>query len=342
MIKLKKTDVIRLTSLLIIALSLFVIVFVVDFSVIFDRIRGLDYTPSSEITNLSQDLRLSSRAKTILNATHPTILPSESFNKYCGVTNSDTVTLGCYSNGLIYLYDTNDVGLTGIKQSTLAHELLHAVWDRTPENERENLEKALSQIYDNNTKKLESRLKLYSEKDHYDELHSIIGTEIVMYAAAVCPESSCDDAVKTLSDHYAKYFNDQSAVVAFFKQYESKFKELEAEANALYEQIQKNQAQIASLTKACEDGITSLNAAIAVFNQRANNGYFQNLNVFEAERSRLVARQTELQNNYKELERLVASTNKLIDDFNGNIAKTQKLIDNINSSTDQNIQKIED
>ena len=119
----------------------------VDWNIIVDRIRGSSFEPTAEMAKLKDDLNLTSRASIILAATHPTIKDREEFNRACTSSNSTVAILGCYDGQYIYIYNIDNAELAGIKQSTLAHELLHAAWDRMSTPDRTKLEPDLESIY---------------------------------------------------------------------------------------------------------------------------------------------------------------------------------------------------
>ena len=315
----RRNRTIRSIAAIIICASVWIAVIFVDWGFITDRIHGLSFEPTTELTSLKDELSLTTRGSVILSATHPTVKDQTEFNQACASSKSDVSILGCYDGQNIFIYDINNPDLAGIKQSTLAHELLHAVWDRLSSSERAQLQADLQSVYEANLSTLQPRLDLYPEANFYDELHSIIGTELA-------------DLPNSLEKHYARYFNDQDAVVVFFDAYDTKFKELKAQAEALYEQINLNRelvdAKAANYTAATEE----LTAAIADFNRRAESGYFTSTAAFTAERAVLVARQQELNQLFHEINTLIDSTNELVEEYNNNIARAQVLLDSINSN----------
>lgn len=308
-------------SMLAIIASILVVYFFVDFGAVSDRFKALGYEPSDEVSALETDLRLTKRARGIFAASHPRLQESAEFNSSCASVNVEISVLGCYTMERIFVYDINGEDLEGIKQSTLAHELLHAAWDRMKSTERELLHDELRAVYDEHIIVLEPRLELYAAVDFYDELHSIIGTEFA-------------ELSKTLETHYAKYFTDQDAIVDFYDNYNARFQELKEESDALYEQIEINQELIDAKTENYNDAVTELNAAIEDFNRRAQNGYFTSVGAFNAERALLVAQQQTLDTLYLEISELIAATNSLIESYNTNIVNTQALLDLINSNAE--------
>jgi hypothetical protein len=309
----------RDVSTIVICVCILAAAIFVDWGVISDRSRARGFEPTAEMSALKDDLSLTSRAKVIFSASHPAIKDREEFNKACEATNHDISVLGCYDGRHIFIYNISNPELDGIMQSTLAHELLHAVWDRLSDGDRRRLEPELERVYADNLEKLEPRLNLYSEANFYDELHAIIGTEFA-------------DLSDKLEKHYAKYFNDQDAIVAFYNQYEVRFRELRDEAQALFAEIEANQELINAKTANYDDAVSELSAAIADFNRRAENGSFTSNAAFNAERATLVAKQQELEQLYNEITELVNATNELIEKYNNNITRTQDLLDSVNSN----------
>lgn len=293
--------------------------FTVDFTELTDRFRGMNYEPTVEMLSLKQDLQLTEKANIIFSASHPTLETSDSFNASCSSTNHEISVLGCYAGSRIHVYNVDNSELDGIKQSTLAHEILHAAWDRLPTSDQDQLSKELQAIYDDYYDSLAPRLNLYPENNFYDELHSIVGTEFA-------------DLSDYLETHYAKYFIDQDHVVTFYDNYDHKFQALKQQADIIYETIEINQELIDAKTANYEDAVTELNSAIADFNRRASSGYFTSTTAFNAERNTLVAQQENLQSLYYEIHALVDSTNQLIEQYNQNVARTQSLLTSINSN----------
>lgn len=324
-----KNFALRTVALFVILASLIVAYIFVDFVAISDYFRGISYEPTVEMANLKNDLNLTKRASSIFAASRPELEDSDEFNKSCASINPEISILGCYADDKIYVYNIESPDLQGIKQSTLAHELLHAAWDRLSDNAKDQLSTELENAYEDNIEILESRLSLYPESQFYDELHSIIGTE---YA----------DLSASLEDHYARYFNDQDSIVVFYNNYNIKFQELKDEAEALYAQIETNRKLIDAKNTNYNDAAAELNAAIVDFNRRAENGYFSSVAAFNAERATLVAEQQKLDTLYAEVSALIDSTNQLIEEYNSNIANTQVLLDVINSNTDTPSTELED
>lgn len=305
-----------------IALAGFIAIFLVDYGVIADRIKSMGYAPGAEMQTLIDEVNMTPRGELILKASRPSLLAMTEFNNTCQSYNPDLSVLGCYTAERIYVYDIKNEELGGIRESTLAHESLHAVWYRMPDGERTKYMPLLDEIYNARIDDLKARLEKYPKENFYDELHSLVGTEI---RVGELPED--------LQKHYAEYFSDHGAIVAYYEAYSTKFQALKVEADKLYAEITANQEKINAETTNYNDGITELNTAIEDFNRRAANGSFTSMAAFNAERTALVGRQKTLESLYGAISDLVTKTNELIVRYNNNIARTQALVDSINSNT---------
>jgi hypothetical protein len=299
----------------------FLLVFVVDYGYIADRFKAIGFEPSDEMRGLMEEIEVTQRADVILGATRPALLAEDEFNDVCQSHNVEVAVLGCYADGQIYIYNVESAELAGIRQATLAHELLHAVWARMSGRQRQDLEAELQVVYEQRGESWVERLEKYPEESFFDELHSIVGTEV-----------NVDELGGGLREHYEQFFEAPLRIVGFFEAYNEKFVELKAEAERLYAEITGRQEAIKAKTANYEDGMTELNAAIDDFNRRAAGGHFTSVAAFNAERAGLVARQGALSRMYEELAGLVAGTNGLIEQYNANVGRTRVLVDSVNSN----------
>ena len=126
----KKKSVKKLVSLIIVLLILAGLIFAasrIDYTVVIDNIAGSNYVATEEMQKLIDALDLTEDGRRIFYATHPELQESEAFNSNCDSDDSESLVLGCYKNNHIYAYNVKNSDLDGIRQTTLAHELLHAV-----------------------------------------------------------------------------------------------------------------------------------------------------------------------------------------------------------------------
>lgn len=308
-------------------LGLFIIIAATLFlnrDLISDRILAIGYQPTTEIESIIKDLQLTDLGERILLASRPEIQSSENFNENCSVE-ADTATLGCYYRQRIYVYDVQNNDLSGIKQAVMAHELLHAIWDRLSDGEREELTPILTSIYERNLEKFDSHMSNYSKEKQVDELHSVIGTEL-----------SANNYPEKLRRHYARYFKQQDRIITFFNQYNSKFELIENNSKNLADTIKRNLARIEELRAQYVNDLDKYNADCENFNKRAKtpNG-FASREAFDAERSVIVKRQTELKAMHAELSDLIDETNRLINEYNENRLRGNELYDSIDSKIAQ-------
>ena len=310
-------------SLAIIGLVLFLI-FGIDYSALSDILAAQGYEPTPEMAKLLEKDDLTSTGKRIFNASRPELQDAAEFNQNCySSQESNSSVLGCYTKKRVYVYNITDSELDGIRETVLAHELLHAVWARLSSREKENLQDDLESVYKANKDALAAHMKTYSSDEYYDELHSVIGSQI--------PESSL---TSDLSKHYARYFNNRETIVGYFNKYNGKFEKLEQEASSLAGQIDEKRAEIEQRTAKYKADFNSLSTDIENFNNRAASGSFASQSEFQAERAELLNRQNQLNADYDALSNIIDETNALIERYNDNVTASNKLYDTINSRVD--------
>jgi hypothetical protein len=254
---------------------------------ILDHVSVWQYKPTDEIAAFVDRTTMSDDGEFLFYASRPSLEGTQAFNDKCARHEKSTAILGCYDSSQIYIYDVPNPKLDGIREVTAAHEMLHAAYMRMGDAER----KAVNALVEAEYTKLSTdanfseRMAFYArtepgERDN--ELHSIIGTEVT----SVSPE---------LEKHYAKYFDNRSAVVSLHTQYASIFAELQARSEELSAQLTTLAASIEKSTAAYNRGVKQLNDDIANFNQRANGGEFSSQAAFNSERSALTARAAALE-----------------------------------------------
>ncbi len=296
----------------------------------FDWFSALSYTPTQEITDLENAIDITDSAKKILHATHPTLESRESFNENCNSHNKEVSILGCYSNNHIYLYDLNEESLTGVKESTLAHELLHAVWDRMSDSERSFIGNKLTEVYNNEqyNSLLSEDLEIYDESERMGELHSRIGTEIV-------------ELPDELESHYAKYFKDQDAIVRYFNEYITPFRELSQKIKELSSKLESLNSEIEEKTKEYYAKAEEISKAIDEFNNCANtSGCFSTNSDFSAKRNQLLEIKSAVEEEFNNINNKIKEYNAIVSEYNENIVRGQNLESIINSNAEKDIKEI--
>lgn len=287
-----------------------------------DWFSALSYSPTPEVSSLMDSIGLTGSAQSILRATHPSLNTSEEFNNYCDSHSQEISILGCYTKGRIYIYDIDEAELSGIKESTLAHELLHAVWERLSESEKTRLSALITEVYNDEqyNSLLAEDLETYPESERIDELHSRIGTEIV-------------ELPEELEKHYAKYFNDQDAIVLYYNDYIAPFRELSEKIEDLSNRITTLDQEIEAKTATYYADAEALSTQIDEFNNCANtSNCFSSNAEFAARRNELVNRKAELDNAFNEVNQLITERNNLAAEYNDSILRGQTLESVINSN----------
>jgi hypothetical protein len=244
---------------------------------LYDWARLRDYQPSAAVAKLATDTTMNDAGKHLFYVYKPSVESKDAFGQHCRDTER-TIVLGCYVRGTgIYIYDVTDVRLTGVKEVTAAHEMLHVAYDRLKPTEKQRIGALLNKAYgDVSDARIRANIDSYRKAgaDVTNELHSILGTE-----------------VKTLSPdleaYYKRYFTDRSRIVAFSNQYEDLFTERQAKVAAAELTLKNLKSQIDSLESSLKreaqeltverermnallssNQIAAYNAAVPGYNQR--------------------------------------------------------------------------
>jgi hypothetical protein len=285
---------------------------------IFDQLRVWDYTPSTEVSTLNDQLLLTDEGTFRLYVTHPTVEDAETFNLLCPKQEENNPILGCYTGDRIYIYDVENESLEGIKQVTAAHEMLHSAWDRLSTNEKDEVSDLLQSEFESIADEVFLERMQYYERNEpgqfHNELHSIIGTEL----------SSISEELEA---YYSRYFDDRQVIVAYNQQYSKVFNDLSSQADEMAAALQTLGNEINNDRLVYEQQLTLLGAEIDSFNQRAENGDFSSQSEFNAERSNLLARSAEL-------EASRAALNQKIDRYNQLYASYQEIASEISQLND--------
>jgi len=270
---------------------------------IVDQIQFWNYEPDAAIVQLADRSQLSDNGRFYFYLARPQLASSEDFNDKCRSGEQTNPILGCYvaSTDNIYVYDIQDAELDGIKEVTLAHEMLHVAWTRLSEEQKSTLEPLLDANYERlKTPELTARMQYYSKAEpgaKYNELHSILATEF-------------SDIGDELERYYANYFTNRAAVVSLYAQYSQKFTSIQTEADALSDSLAEQKQVIDQKTQNYETAIEAYNQRVQDFNSRAAQGYFTTEEAFRTERGLLESQATALGADRQELEGLIAAYNE--------------------------------
>ncbi len=282
-----------------------------------DIVTGLGYEPTPEISQMVDEINLTDKGMRIMKASLPELQDADNFNDSCASDEADTSLLGCYYNRKIYIFNIENEELNGVRQSTLAHELLHAVWERYPDD---GIAEELDVVYRKYRDELSEHMSHYSDDAQIDELHSVIGTQL--------DDSKLSEKLRA---HYDEYFKNRAEIVKYYQLYEGKFEELKQQNEQLKQQIDALTAEIETLSDNYERTVDTLNHDIDLFNSRARNGYYSSNASFQTDRNRLLDRQTALDEDYEQIVQKVDEVNVLIEKYNENVNHSNELYDSINS-----------
>jgi len=266
------------------------ILLIFNYQHIIDSVVVANFKPSQEITSISNEVQFTQKGHTLFMAAQPQLDDRTTFNKHCEKKSEQTVILGCYIGPQhIYIYNVTDPRLSGVRQVTAAHEMLHVAYDRLSYTEKKRVNKlveaAVAEVQKTESD-LAVRLKVYDKTEpgeRDNELHSILGTE-----AAVLPAE--------LEQYYKQYFVNRSVVTSFADQYDKIFEDVKNQQDQLVSQLDSLAQEINTLTAEYNTGSEQLNKDIENFNQRANTeGEFETQSEFNAARSELLAKRDALE-----------------------------------------------
>lgn len=209
---------------LLISLS-FGVLLLLNLQAIIDWWHLRDYTPPTQISAIADKTTMTDYARRLFYVNHPSLLDADTFSRHCSATEK-TIILGCYNGGDrgIFLYNVTDERLSGVVETTAAHEMLHAGYARLSSTERGRIDQLLENYYKNDLKdeRVKSTIDAYRTSEPTElnnEMHSIFGTEV----GTLPPE---------LETYYRQYFTDRAAVVAMTDHYQSEFTTRRDQANA--------------------------------------------------------------------------------------------------------------
>ncbi len=255
-----------------------------------------NYTPTTEIEAIAGRSGLTERGKFLFYTGEPQLSEASKFNSQCQRREESSAILGCYASGRIYLFAITHQDLDGVEEVTAAHEMLHAAWDRLSVRDHKRLGELLEAAYARiKTEELETRMAYYARTEpgqRHNELHSILGTEI----ADLGPE---------LEAHYQTYFADRQQVVTLYESYASVFRQIERDAKELEQKLTSLSTSINSDIAAYNRDMSQLNAAITAHNDQTatvDRTSASEVNAYNANRARLLARADELSERRRSIE----------------------------------------
>ncbi|MBQ3280151.1 hypothetical protein IJG92_00605 [Candidatus Saccharibacteria bacterium] len=259
--------IIAITFVIILAL---IILINQDYGLISDRKKANEFNPSPEIEALVSKMNLTDRAKTMLYASSPQLKDKVAFNGTCGHDGDpDAYVAGCYykinDEEYIDIYNSGKdatelqnsyYNYTNSKIVTLAHEMMHAVYSRLPDSDKEWIEIELNKIYANNSN-LRSELSSYPSSQKFDELYVRVATEVYGISSS-------------LEKHYALYFKDRQYIAKLYHGVEDQLNTMFHGADEILEKIKKQEVVIQNSYGyyARRDAINEYNRLVDLYNSQ--------------------------------------------------------------------------
>lgn len=249
-----------------------------------DLYTASQFELSSDMKQIQTQINLTDKGNFLLKASQAQLVGSSIFNDKCSKKEKNSVVLGCYIYPQnLYVYNVDDPNLDGVIQTTTAHEMLHTAYARLSKDEKDRINKLIDQALPSALKQDESlgkRLELYDRiepGERYNELHSIIGTEV-------------KDLPVELETYYKQYFTDRQIVVSYAAKYIKVMTDLQDQQDALVEELNQRSAQIEAATNQYNQDVSTLNNDIQNFNLRAQNGQFSSEAAFNEQRNTIQLR----------------------------------------------------
>lgn len=210
------------------------------------KLRG--YSAPADIAAIADQSAMSSYARSLFYINHPQILAGEDFRAKCPIGGEKTIVLGCYhgNDSGIFLYQVSEARLNGVVQTTAAHEMLHAGYERLRPAERDKINRALESYYATklSDQRIKDTIEAYRQDDASvvdNEMHSIFATEVA-------------DLPEELETYYDRYFTDRRIVVGLAAHYQEEFTSrrtqaaaYDAELKEMKQQIEASQSRISSM-----------------------------------------------------------------------------------------------
>lgn len=313
-------------SILQVILSVFLLVIAgwifVNRQYLVDQVTISRFTPTEQVASLMDRTTMTSDGQRYFLASRPELLEASEFNRSCPTNSEESIVLGCYVGGRIYLFDINDERLEGVREVTAAHEMLHAAYDRIGSTEKDRvnnlLEEEISTISDKRIKKLFEMYRKSEPSQLLNEAHSILATE----ATELSPD---------LEDYYRTYFADRGKVVGYSRQYESVFDGIKARHAEIIAELNSLSSIIERRSEDLNAKNTQLGADINAYNQKAGspNG-FSTQEEADRERAKLVERRSRLQQEREEILELIDQAKRLEDEYKvllGELESLNRVID---------------
>lgn len=263
----------KLTSYIILLLPLLLGILVWNQrNVIGDWIALRGYKPPVAIAELVDRTAMTPLAEDYLYINKPQLDDRSAFNEHCTNDREHSVVLGCFlgnRNG-IYIFNVTTPELSGVREVTIAHEMLHQAYDRLSSRERSHIDGLLQNYAQNklDNEAIKNQVELYRKSDPdalSNELHSLFGTQV-------------SDLPQELEDYYKQYFTDRKKVVAHYNNYQRAFTERKEKIAAYDAQLADAKQRIDELEKDLELQRDNLDATRDRMDSRRAAGQIEEYN----------------------------------------------------------------
>lgn len=293
-----------------------------------DRFTALIHPVDAEVKALAESVGLTDSAKIRLYGTQPQLLSDDEFVERCGTDDEEGAVLGCYTpEGRVFVSNITDARFDGIREVTLAHEALHAAWDRLDFETKTKLTSQLENAYDRvRTDELDERMAAYETSEpgqRANELHSILATEVA-------------DLGDDLESYYATLFTDRSIVLQKYESYRSQFTENEAQIESLGASIEQARTSLEQRSADYDAALAQYEADAAALEARrasVDRTSTSAVNAFNSELDALRQRQVTLNAEADSINVGVARLNADIDEYNSLLGVREQLYADITAGS---------
>lgn len=299
----------------------------------FDQLRVWQYQPSAAVASIYNRSGLSNKGQFYFYSSSPVVDSAATFDINCQKQEAKSAILGCYSLGRIYIREITNNQLDGIEEVTAAHETLHVIWERMSDSDKKSTGALLEAEYQKlNNPALKERMAYYDRNEpgeHFNELHSILGTEV-------------SDVGGALEAHYGQYFTDRSKVIALHGGYQQVFDSVQTQADTLLVELNALVADLNTGSIQYNKDAASISTESTILKDSAgsvNRTSASEVNTYNATRQALIIRIDQLEalravidtksETYRaklaEYNKLVVQSNELMQNLDGALASPPSL-----------------
>jgi hypothetical protein len=309
----------------IVLVSVFVVTCIIlNRQYILDQITVWRFVPAKEALDLVNKAGMNDYGKFLYIASQPRLDSAADFNNNCQRSEATTSILGCYNNGLIYIYNVTDPKLDGVREVTAVHETLHAAYARLNDYKKSKINLLLEDEFNKLSADggFRDRMAFYERTEagqRYNELFAVVGSEVSSISS-------------DLESYYDNYFSDRQKVVGLNKKYLTVFKTVQDQANALKLQMDSLLKDITDRTASYNLDIQTINNDIETFNSGAKNNVFLSRYDFDNQRADLISRINDLDAKRDGLNNDIARYNAISDEYNSLAIQSQNLYKSIDSN----------